>query len=306
MKTTILGLTVLVVLAAGSAHAAMFETTKLTVCVVDDLGRGVPAADVNAGYFGSREGGRGLTDTNGVFRFAGKAVASLNCTVKKAGFYQTGGELWSGPSSAGMVPPVNAYTVVLKRIVHPVPMLERKLSLEFPALDRPVGLDLAVGDWIAPNGKGLVADLWVRGHRDLQDARNWEFRCQWQFANDNGVVAHRHPGSSSLAIASRLIPPLEAPMTGFTNQYEFFKWYHAGRGSERSASVDDHLLFQVRCQKDDSGRLLSRNVGWIKGGMSLEGRETETMWIRFDYYYNPDPHSRSLEPEEIAKRQAGP
>ena len=40
--------------------------------------------------------------------------------------------------------------------------------------------------------------------------------------------------------------------------------------------------------------------------MSLEGRETKTMWIRFDYFYNPDPHSRSLEPEEIAKRQTRP
>lgn len=254
------------------------------------------------GCEGGRIGIKGPTDTNGIYSYEDRISGPLGCEVRKEGYYRTFGELWS-PSSSVMAPPVNVYTVVLKRIVNPVKLVEHDLSIEFPSLGEQYGLDLAVGDWVAPHGKGMVTDCIIKGDKDLQDNRNWKFQCQWQFTNANGVVRHHAAGRTSLAVASCLIPPQAAPDTGYETNYAFSKWFHTGKDAGESADKNDHLLFRIRAATNAAGQVTSANVGWIEGGMSLEGRETKTMWIRFHYYYNPDSLSRSLEPEELSKHR---
>lgn len=281
-----------------------FETVDIGLAVVDDSGKPVANATVGMGVSDSHgQKAAGVTDSNGMFSARLKMMGSLYVRAEMDGYYKTSGYPWDGPTRSRMVPPVNVFTVVLKRIKSPVAMLKRDLSLELPALGLPCGLDLAVGDWVAPQGKGMVADMYVQGIKQLQDYRNWEFRCLWQFTNGNGVVKHQYPGRQSLAVQSRLIPPPVAPSDGYTTVYEFLKSYHAGEGTHESAGPDEHLLFRVRTVTNATGEVVSANVGWIESAIDLEGRGTQTLYLYMHYYFNPDPSSRSLEPEEIAKRQ---
>lgn len=305
MKSRLLGMMCLS-LWSIAVSAAFSPVTRLTIRVVDDQGAPVQGAIVEVGGTDGRVGIKGPTDTNGLYRHDERIMGELGCEVAKSGYYQSRGILWSGPSSAGMVPPVNVYTVVLKRIVHPVSMIHRTVKLALPMLSAPVGLDLAAGDWVAPHGKGESADLFVTGQKQVISDRDWSYRCTWLFTNGNGVVSHRYPHSSSLALRSRLVPPLEMPVAALTNRYEFHMAWRAGQEMIASAGKDDHLLFQVRTVTNAEGVVTSANVGWINGAIDMWGLDREPMHIGIDYYFNPDPHSRSLEPEEIAKRQTGP
>jgi hypothetical protein len=286
---------------AASLFDALVDprVARIEVRVVDDQGRPVDQASVGLGVTGSGKEGvaRGLTDTNGFFRARLRMVGSLYLRVEKPGHYRTAGELWRGPVEGEKVPATNLHTIVLKRIIHPAPMIDREVSLILPAMDAPCGFDLVAGDWVAPHGAGTVADCRIIGWKDVKDARNWDVRCQLLFTNSNGVVGFRAPGLASRAARSELIPPQAAPESGYVQFYEFRHSFHTGQGSSESAGNEDHLVFRVRTETNAEGRVVSARVGWIEGALRLDGRNTDTMWMGFKYHLNPDPASRSLEPQ---------
>ncbi len=299
---------IVVLLAAGlgiARAASLFDAlidprvAGIQVRVVDDRGCPVDQASVGLGVTGSGKEGvaRGQTDTNGFFRARLRMVGSLYLRVEKPGHYRTAGELWRGPVEGEKVPPTNLCTVVLKRVLGPVPMIKREVSLILPAMDAPCGFDLQAGDWVAPRGKGTVADCWILGWKNVTDAVNWDLRCQIGFTNANGVVGFRAPGRASLVLKSDLIQPQTAPAEGYARFYEFKHSFHTGQGSSESAGADDHLVFRVRAETNEEGRVVSALAGWIEGAPRLDGRNTETMWMGFTYHLNPDPASRSLEPK---------
>jgi hypothetical protein len=56
---------------------------------------------------------------------------------------------------------------------------------------------------------------------------------------------------------------------------------------------------------NEVGEIVSANVGWMeRGGTNVSGEKDGSLGVGIEYYYNPDPHSRSLEPEALAKQQA--
>jgi hypothetical protein len=303
-RTTILALFLLVgpgLAPAASPFGALFDSrsARIQVRVLDDQGQPVDKASIGIGVTGGGDAGiaRGATDTNGSFAARLRMVGSLYLRAEKPGHYRTAGELWRGPVEGEKVPATNLHTIVLKRIIHPAPMIDREVSLILPALDAPCGFDLLAGDWVAPHGAGTVADCRIIGWKDVKDPRNWDVRCQLHFTNANGVVAFRAPGLASLAAKSDLIPPQAAPESGYVQFHEFRHSFHTGQGSSESAGNEDHLVFRVRTETNAEGRVVSARVGWIEGALRLDGRNTDTMWMGFKYHLNPDPTSRSLEPQ---------
>ena len=275
-----------------------FRSSKVEIRVVDDQGKPVAKTSMGMGVTGSGKGGiaRGETDTNGMFSARLKMEGSVYLRAEKSGYYRTAGELWSGPTTTTPLPPTNQYTIVLKRIANPVPMITREVSLIMPRLGTPCGFDLVAGDWVAPHGTGVVADCHILGKKVVEDYRNWDLGCRLIFTNRNGVVGFRAPGSASYALKSDLVPPPVAPEEGYVAEYAFAHSYHAGVGSSASADNNDHLLFRVRSETNDEGRVVSAHSGWVEGALRLDGRNTDTMWMGFIYHLNPDPTSRSLEP----------
>ncbi|MCL1909370.1 MAG: hypothetical protein FWG05_00370, partial [Kiritimatiellaeota bacterium] len=61
-------------------------------------------------------------------------------------------------------------------------------------------------------------------------------------------------------------------------------------------------IYRIRTEVDEDGKIISANYGWMTKDFQI-GNPTGTLGvIVLNYYHNPDPHSRSLEPKEITNR----
>jgi len=299
MKKTLAGVALVLVCGVHALAADFGEIprTRLTLRVVDDEFKPVEEASVIMDCYDRPVEVRGSTDTNGQFGLVDHIRGVLSAHVTKPGYYLTSGELWDGPSSTERAPPTNQYTVVLKRILNPVPMVVRDIAAIMPSLGKPCAFDFLAGDWVAPHGTGVVADCTMVGWKDVKGSRNWDWKCQLLFRDNSGVAHHRAPGRSSLTIRSDHVPPQEAPAEGYDRSLALEESFHTGVSRYESAGPNDHWIFRVRPVTNLEGRVVSAHVGWIEGAIRLEGRTSETLWLGFRYHLNPDPHSRSLEPK---------
>lgn len=206
---------------AVAALANGMTTTDCTVRfrVVDEAGHPVPDAHVRgmSDWAGARQ--NGLTDTNGVFSYRDRVYSEVGCTVTKEGYYRSQGEVWHW-SGAGTYP-TNTLTVVLKRVIDPVPMAYRKVSAVFPRLDEPVGFDLEVGDWVEPDGKGKIADAWFRAERRWVSREDFDFKVTAAFSNAlDGIQSFTATNPDSLRLASDLMPQNQAPGSEYAASLE--------------------------------------------------------------------------------------
>lgn len=286
--------------------AAAVETAAITVAVVDDERRPVSNATVGMGVSDSRgQKASGMTDSNGLFSASLKMRSSLYVRAEKKDYYKSSGYPWSGPSSAGLVPPVNVYTVVLKRIVNPVAMPMFIVNAKVPRYEATVGFDLERGDWVAPWGKGSASDLIVKAHHRKDGPRDYDKYLEISFANrPDGIVVHDEPNGEDLKIASVLPIPQVAPSNGYATNWVAFVSQKPGEpATSNRREANRQYVLRVRSRENERGELVSANYGWIATDFDLSW---PGVYMNIRYYFNPDPHSRSLEPEEIAKRQTGP
>ncbi len=79
---------------------------------------------------------------------------------------------------------------ILKRIGKPIPMYARKVQIEIPEINKPVGFDLVEGDWVTPYGKGKQADF------IFQAERRWVSRNDFDIDSEVEIFkSGRWPGS---------------------------------------------------------------------------------------------------------------
>lgn len=126
--------------------------------VVDENGTPVPGATIR-GF--SRRSVGGLTDDQGVFRWASDSRSIEWFTLSKAGYYETE----QHPRQRATVTAelaaarTNVLGVVLKRCRNPIAMYAKQASVDLPTVSGAYGYDLMVGDLVAPHGKGSVTDF---------------------------------------------------------------------------------------------------------------------------------------------------
>ncbi|MBM4154114.1 MAG: carboxypeptidase regulatory-like domain-containing protein [Lentisphaerae bacterium] len=284
----------------GVAGAAEWRTAKIGVRVVDDAGQPVGGAAIGMGVTGSGPKGiaRGFTDTNGLFAARSTMVGSLYLRAEKSGYYLTSGELWDGPSSTERAPPTNQYTVVLKRILNPVPMKSWRVDKALPRFDQDLGFDLEAGDWVVPHGAGQVSDVIVRASYRDNGARDYEKKLTLFFPSAlDGLLALDGPDKTSLAVASDLPVPQIAPLAGYTNGWLYTRSRRPGEPPMANMKEPGRqYVFRVRTRTNETGNIVAANYGWILGDFDLRGPAIDLM---MRYYFNPDPHSRSLEPSKF-------
>ena len=278
--------------------------------VIDD--QGDPVAGAYAIIFDewTAKGYKGLTDSNGYFSCRMRKIyPPIGGQFTKPGYYKTQGEVWMGPFG---VLPTNTLNVTLKRIVNPVPMVKREVRLLFPVLGEPVGFDCEVGDWVAPHGAGVRADIWITGEMEWRTHDDFVLRSTLVTSNRwDGFIAFpviRMDGQD--IVRSHFQPPQQASTEApYLTSIQAFR-LSVGRGWEDSYDKNVDHYFRLRSKKDDQGKIVSAHVGWFDKGIRMtynsDNRvvnEGNHLRISFAYYYNPDPTSRSLEPKEIADRQ---
>jgi hypothetical protein len=269
----------------------------------------------------------GFTDTNGIVKILLHDIYSqISGHFTKQGYYKSNGVFWKW-GKWGEVPPADTnFTIVLKRIIEPVPMKSREVKLYAPRLGEAVGFDFEIGDLVFPDGKGKTADIFITTSRDDRAENDYTAFVNVEFAGEqNGLQPFIYPFYNNVpgyCLRSELPPPSIAPEKGYDATLECF--VKCSPPSERARTlppthymynkntwtgsyvVNRKWIFKTRTTLDEDGNIVAANYGWMTDEIRVFAKadsDGQCMGITLSYYYNPDPHSRSLEPKEIADRQ---
>ena len=267
---------------------------KITLRVVDSKGNPVAGAKVSAGFYNPRneaDGMDGTTDANGQFTASGTPNGDMHYQITKDGYYKTESSYWFYRQNDPLIVkdgrwqpwnPTN--TVVLKEVRHPVPMFARKLEIKMPVQNVPVAFDFEKGDWVAPYGKGITADMMIRYSNTNTGPGFLDFSRQLEMTFSkatDGILVLPIDGSSSLRSL------YEAPESGYSPSLLIQCDRTTYKVMKRVDLDENHYaIFRVRSATNDNGQLVSANYGKIYGPIQygiLGGQH-----IRIEsYYFNP-------------------
>lgn len=278
MKTIIFGFVVAFAVSCACAQSATppGPSWNATVKVLNEKGQPVPDAHVEISYYvrspdqtDASEKIQGLTDANGIFTASHENTGSIDLGFQatKSGYYPTtkGHEFadFADNNPAKWNPTV---TLVLKKIVNPIPMYAKRVLGGPPVLNTPVGYDLMAGDWVAPYGKGTNADILFTVRKDA--AQN-DYQSTVTFPNPGDGIREFH--QNKIEEGSTLISPHKAPASGYQS-----------RLVRSSANYNENRCYFLRVRS-----------GSGKGGPFYGKIYGDFM--NFTYYLNPTPNSRNIE-----------
>lgn len=274
-------------------------TASMTFAVTDEDGLPIENAQVRANFHNASNGKtkldikEGATNLTGEVSVSGKTVGLVRYAVNKPGYYQSRGSYNFLKRTAFKWEPENpAIQIVLRRVKNPVAMYARDTrdtNLEIPALDTDIGFDLTQFDWVPPYGKGEVADFIFNLHREYQDRTTHEGILLIKFSN-------QYDGISKFSVDDRVASdfkyPYEAVNNGYTDKIEITKVVKNGYNQNYDINVTDYF-FRIRSE-GEGNKYRKSMYGKIHGGIDFKLINTDTGYIFFKYYLNPD-YSRNVE-----------
>ena len=287
-------------------------TGRVTCRITDETGVPVEGVTTFVASTASRDAYEGLTDKQGLYSCKMRKIfPPIWGQFKKKGYYTTQGHVWNG--GFGIVP-AETLEITLKRIIDPVPMEKREVRLLFPELEKPIGFDFEVGDWVAPHGKGKLADIFITGtYEENKEQETFAYTATLSVSNvHDGFIPFKVVRMSSDTPAhSALQVPQVVPDEGYQPEIEAYKKRLSQNGVwEDSCNTGNDYYFRLRSIVDDYGKVMASNVGWFYDGTRTTDNDrydsnnpATRLRITMFYYWNPDPTSHSLEPKEIADRQ---
>jgi len=191
----------------------------------------------------------------------------------------------------------------MRKIVNPVPMYARDIHInpiELPEINKDIGFDLVVFDWVAPYGKGEHSDFIFNLTRERAvDRFDFDGTLTLKFPNKyDGIQLHREQRENG----SEYRLPRTAPLDGYDNTLILRKFRRPGdqriiKNFDFSAN-DINYIFRIRSEEKD-GKLVKAMYGKIPKEIDFQfvaGRQvtSKTTEIYFQYYLNPD-YTRNLE-----------
>jgi hypothetical protein len=258
---------------------------KITLEVVDENGQPVVGAKASVGNSIGKLEMSGLTDTNGIFIAAHHdAIEEVDIYAGKNGYYsfQESYHLMRGRNHEFLN---STQTLVLKKIIKPIPMYAKTIRTHVPDVDKPIGYDLMVGDWVGPYGHGIKSDFLFAAHFSKPTTDESDFTLTVSFPNHgDGIQDYISPTHYLGSQGSALRSNEEAP----TNNYQL-NWIQTdnrgpGHPVETNRDLNRNYYFRVRTKVDDNGNIVSAHYGKIYGD-----------FMTFTYYLNPTPNSRNVE-----------
>lgn len=284
--------TILALLIAQTGLAAV--EASMTIKIVDD--NGIALEDVKSMIVINSEDGKKttnmVTDTNGYFSINVKIPARISLDGQKNGYYRSRDTIYL-IDNAPEVELHDECTLIMKRIIDPKAGKKWGYRGKAPRLDKELGFDLLVGDWVAPYGKGMIKDFIFTCSND---ATNQVASYILSFSNpEDGIIEYPRDKEEQ----SFFRWPHLAPLTGYSKTLKEKVYY----GSKRDQNfLPDHKLipqilsdigyiFRVRTECDKDGNLISAYYGRIDSAIITGWDDV----VGFGYWLNTDPHSRSLE-----------
>jgi hypothetical protein len=163
--------------------------------------------------------------------------------------------------------------LTLKRIIKPIPMYAKRIDdLKVPEFNQAIGYDLAVGDWVAPYGKGMNTDLSFTEEHSAADAGyvlSISFPKRGDGIQEFYLPPTRFPGDGSALRSAQ-----KAPINGYQSEISQTEMTNPNR----------NFYFRVRTKLDENGNVVSAYYGKIYGDLA-----------QFTYYFNPTPNDRDVE-----------
>ena len=158
--------------------------------------------------------------------------------------------------------------IVLKKIGKPIPMYAKQIvSLRVPELNRAIGYDLMIGDWVGTYGKGISADLFL-----TEMHTNSEYILSISFPKSgDGIQEFTVPETEK---GSGFRSAHEAPDSGYQQEI----------AQTKATNPNRNFYFRVRTKIDDRGNIVSTHYGKIYGDLA-----------QFTYYFNPTINDRNVE-----------
>jgi len=272
---------------------------RATLRVVDSTGKCVPNAQVRLNFmFFERKNNfeTGLTDTNGLFSAERDTMSECNWFIEKEGYYDTEGRhsfaanLTNDSVKNGRWQPWNpTWEVVLKEKRKPIPMYQNLIETALPAGTNRLGFDFLVGDWVAPHGKGIIADMWYVYDENFIDRDNFYIKLSFAFEGEkNGCYMRKKDNFSQLISEHEASDTDFAPSKVCVIEQEKGKYTKELRFAE-----DDYMVFRIRTNTDEQGKIVSSHYGKIYGPVGVPHRWSKK--FSFTYYLNPTPNDRNLE-----------
>jgi hypothetical protein len=296
---------------------AVVSASTVKVKVIDDLGTPIPEVDVKIWFssFVDKASDRNerLSDENGIAIAQGETQVGVFIRAKRAGYYDVASEPYIAPAA------LIERTYVLPRKLNPIPLFgSAKTNLDLPAQNVWLGFDFEVNDWIAPYGKGKVADIKLKYSNEfkgyLSEGKNLEralemsktiaLRSGKNFSEDefkfsagkwDGVLelSFPNPQEGVYEEEKRFLPynelklPHLAPESGYAPKRQYEASTYKGRPPERPIG----LFLRTRVKLNAAGKIVSANYAKIYGDIYFDARGQ----VSFGYYYNPAPNDRNLE-----------
>lgn len=278
----------------------------MTVKVIDEKGSPVPEALVGISfskgeYDQKKERGvstihEGQTDTNGVFSASDKLLHPLRYGVRKERYYRSSGEhaFKRNRETKKWDTPYATNTVVLKKIKNPISMYVKKVNVEVPVEDQPIGFDLERGDWVSPYGGGARRDFLFTFSRTPKTSAGYRATLKIDFSNQKDGIQKINAEPVSW-MSLRL--PHQAPESGYSTNSVYEMGYKPGSGYYGFENPDGDVnhFFRVRTILDEQGEIKESNYGKIHGPIHVAGTGRENAKIIFQYYFNPTLNDRNVE-----------
>jgi hypothetical protein len=265
----------------------------VTLKIVDEIGVPVTNAECTVSFTlptkpeeEYRSGTKsGFTDSNGVFMTANVDCTSrLGFRIKKDGYYPTRERYeFDRQQLQERKIRVPEQTLVLKKIRNPIPMFARDVHENPPVTNKPIGFDLAAGNWVAPHGTGKVSDIIFTKYYETKSQTEYRYIITVSFPN-SGDGIQESSRSISLFEGSELRSPHEAPIDGYSTNLTKEASSGFGKPSVFDFDAKRNYFFRVRTVLDEKGNVKSAHYGKIYGD-----------FMTFTYYLNPQPNSRNLE-----------
>ncbi len=284
--------------------------TALTIVVSDEDENPIPDAKLLVGFhdpFHPKIRRRGepewfkelVSSKEGLLRVEERTYGDISVYARKKGYYPSNKEYnwdiyanWKQVDTEQRLIPWNpTMKMMLKEIGDPVPMsVMPDFGKELPGIGKEYAMDLMVGDWLPPHGKGKQLDCYFSVVGSLASSK-----LLMRFPNlGDGVI--RVDGTTG--IESDLRFPREAPALGYSDKAEISKVYDSYEYTPSfAASMASGFIFRIRTPKGDVDSDQKALHGKLVDFSSFTGvRETKgsafgPMWL----YINPNPGDRRIE-----------
>ena len=252
---------------------------RVELQVADQTGNPVPAAQCivqfNKADSGKVEVVTGQTNTEGVFKATANTLESLYVEVNKSGHYQA--RLYDISGSQDL-----KQLIKLPQRINPAALYVRhhtgnsSESLKFPKNDQWYEYDLKVGDWVQPQGKGIVADVKMRLHCDKESLAQTYLELE---AIDTSAGFH---SIDEIISYSELKLPHQAPESNYAKTLVI-----------NGADWENYrgIFYRSRVQLDKDGKVISAHYGKIQGPITLNRQGS----VGMTHYFNAKPNDRNLE-----------